>query len=184
MLQDWGSRNDPNVQRRVVSRGFYPYTGRRQTQGIPLTRAKQKRNLRRLADLLQRLRQLPMKPQDPAAIVQAFTTAHSHAEVYRVEDMEAVFGPIEQIDSATLTISQVDGATVELSSSAQGVATFTPGSGGELSFRCTAQNDSGEQALSDALLVTVTPDPGGQTGGNDNQNDNGSTPPPPPTGRR
>ena len=87
-----------------------------------------------------------------------------------------------QIDSATLTISQVEGATVELSSSAQGVATFTPGSGEELSFTCTAQNGSGEQALSDPLLVTVTPAPGGQTGGNDNQNDNGSTPP--PTGRR
>lgn len=63
-------------------------------QGIALTRARQQRNLRELAVLVARLRRLELPDLQEQAVVDAFTEAHSQAEVFRREDLERVFGPI------------------------------------------------------------------------------------------
>jgi hypothetical protein len=62
------------------------------SEGIPLTRARQVRNLRLLGELLASFRALGVPPLDPAVVVQAFEAGHSPAEVYRREDLESVFG--------------------------------------------------------------------------------------------
>ncbi|MEX2026063.1 MAG: hypothetical protein WEH44_02165, partial [Pirellulaceae bacterium] len=64
---------------------------------LVLTRAGQLRNLARLSELLQTLRQAGVQPLDPDVLVQAFAASHSPAEVYRDEDIERVFGPANQL---------------------------------------------------------------------------------------
>lgn len=64
--------------------------------GIPLTRARQVRALASLSQTLTSLREMKLKPA-PKAISDAFAASHSAAEVYRAEDVEAVFGPMGAI---------------------------------------------------------------------------------------
>ena len=70
--------------------------------GIPLTRLRQNQNIQQFKDLLAQLRAISPEPLDPALIVQAFMTLHSGAEVYRLADIEAIFGPPEKMDRAEL----------------------------------------------------------------------------------
>lgn len=72
-----------------------------QVQSQPLTRSAQVRNLADLSSILQRLRKLPIDQPDPSTVVAAFVAAHSQAEVFRIEDIEALFGPADQIDLAS-----------------------------------------------------------------------------------
>ena len=72
-------------------------------QGIALTRARQNRNLAELAGVIARLRQLALPDLQEAAIVDAFTSAHSQAEVFRAEDIESVFGGVKDLRVETLT---------------------------------------------------------------------------------
>ncbi|MDB6079473.1 MAG: hypothetical protein JWO82_3220, partial [Akkermansiaceae bacterium] len=68
-----------------------------QGAGIPLTRLRQNQNIQQFKDLLTQLREISPEPLDPTLIVQAFMTLHSGAEVYRMEDIEAIFGPPEKM---------------------------------------------------------------------------------------
>jgi hypothetical protein len=65
--------------------------------GIPLTRLRQNQNIQHFKNLLTQLRGISPEPLDPTLIVQAFMTLHSGAEVYRLEDIEAIFGPPEKM---------------------------------------------------------------------------------------
>ncbi|HEV7869560.1 MAG TPA: hypothetical protein VGO90_17855, partial [Chthoniobacteraceae bacterium] len=105
LLRAWASARDPQrsmPQRRPGMMYYGPY-GPQQQQGIPLTRALQQRNLEELSILLQRLRGLPMPPLEDAAIVAAFTIAHSQAEVFREESIELALGKVEQVKPETLS---------------------------------------------------------------------------------
>ena len=92
---------DPNIIRmRVMG-----YTISRQQQssgGIPLTRLRQNKNVADYKELLTSLRALSPEPINPASIVQGFMAIHSGAEVYRAEDIEAIFGPAEKMNRAEL----------------------------------------------------------------------------------
>jgi hypothetical protein len=68
-----------------------------QGSGIPLTRLRQNQNIQQFKSLLTELRKISPQPLDPALIVQAFMTLHSGAEVYRLEDIIAIFGPPEKM---------------------------------------------------------------------------------------
>ena len=92
------------------------------------------------------------------------------------------------IANGTRTIEQVDGEPVELDVVAEGVATFTPSGGEDVSFRCIAASGDGEQAESSLLAIAVPPstndqddddtdDNGGDDDDADNGNDNGTAPP-------
>lgn len=80
--------------------GMYPgsYYNPGRNQGIPLTRAKQARNLEKLRELIDDLESLELGQLDHNALVNAFSVCHSYAEVYRVEDIEAVFGQVQTVD--------------------------------------------------------------------------------------
>ena len=90
------AENDTVKQMRMY--GMYiPPQLQQQGSGIPLTRARQKQNIEQFRDLLARLREISPQPLDPALIVQSFMTLHSGAEVYRMEDIQAIFGPPEKM---------------------------------------------------------------------------------------
>jgi hypothetical protein len=68
-------------------------------QGVPLTRAKQERNLDELARLAERFEGLGF-PFSDQALAGAFGACHSMAEVFREEDLERVFGDPSQLSPA------------------------------------------------------------------------------------
>lgn len=91
-----GNRNEP---RYYPSGGFYPGYGYGDwSEGIPLTRARQVRNLAVLGKRVGLLKEMGVPPLDPAALVQAFQACHSPAEVYREEDLRNVFGDLEALE--------------------------------------------------------------------------------------
>jgi len=106
VLRTWTrSRNPmPGVQNPRYGPIFYgpgsPYG--MNPNAIPLTRAKQVRNLQELGELLARLRKLPMPALDEKVVVAAFASSHSPAEVFRMEDVEKVFGAFDGMKVETL----------------------------------------------------------------------------------
>jgi len=108
LLRAWATAHNPmnrqpqSPQRIVSSSGGVIYyssspSGAR-AAGISLTRAMQVRNIEELAALLRRLEALPIEELSNDAMLSAFTMAHSPAEVFRISDVELVFGPVNQID--------------------------------------------------------------------------------------
>jgi hypothetical protein len=102
-LRTWATSHDPQrnmpQQRGPVYYINGMYMG---NQGIPLTRALQEKNLQELSVLLKRLRAMPIEALEDSAIVSAFTAAHSHAEVFRTESIELVFGKVGEQKPETL----------------------------------------------------------------------------------
>lgn len=70
--------------------------------GIPLTRLRQNQNIEQFKALLAELREISRDELDPSLIVQAFMTLHSGAEVYRITDIETIFGPPEKMQRKEL----------------------------------------------------------------------------------
>ena len=100
-LRVWKNNNNPNARNRG-SNYIYVYGFDDRANSIPLTRAKQERNLAELAEYVARLREMPMEPVDPRLLTEAFVAAHSLAEVYQLETIEAVFGDISELDPVVL----------------------------------------------------------------------------------
>ncbi|MBK7644577.1 MAG: hypothetical protein IPJ19_16285 [Planctomycetes bacterium] len=100
-LRVWAKNHDPNSSTQRRNPYIFMYGFEERANGIPLTRSKQERNLSELADWVARLRKLPVE-LDEQLIVNAFTAAHSSAEVYRIETIERIFGSLKNIDPATL----------------------------------------------------------------------------------
>ena len=106
----WTTNHDPNPVRQsdtylstfyINGVRYVPSSGG-SADGIPLTRSKQDRNLEDLADWVTRMRKLPLDRLDEDLLVNAFTKCHSRAEVYRLDAIEKVFGPIAKIKPRTL----------------------------------------------------------------------------------
>ena len=107
VLTAWvGKRTTPAESpevKRMRAYGMYVPPQMLQTgAGIPLTRLRQNQNIQQFKTLLAQLREISPEPLDPALIVQSFMTLHSGAEVYRLEDIEAIFGPPEKMVRAEL----------------------------------------------------------------------------------
>jgi len=100
LLKSWTLTKDPNRDSRRNQRIYYGPYGNSYSQGIPITRAVQVRNLQQLADVLARLRKLG--PLDEKAVVSAFAASHSQAEVFRVSDIEKVLGSPDTLKVDTL----------------------------------------------------------------------------------
>ena len=100
LLKSWSLTKDPNRDSRRNQRIYYGPYGNSYSQGIPITRAVQVRNLQQLAEVLARLRKLG--PLDEKAVVSAFAASHSQAEVFRVADIEKVLGPPDELKVETL----------------------------------------------------------------------------------
>ncbi len=75
---------------------------------IPLTRARQQRNLLKLGMVLTDLKTLNVAPIPPKALVDAFAISHSDAEVFRPDDIEAVLGPVgEMLPEARIKLAEI-----------------------------------------------------------------------------
>ncbi|MGE4619574.1 MAG: hypothetical protein AAEJ04_07180, partial [Planctomycetota bacterium] len=103
LVKEWTRNLDPNrpddefFERRVItSSGVFinSFGGQR---SAPLTRSKQRRSLRHLGEVVKELRELKVPELDWATLVDAFTASHSQAEVYLETDIEALFGPVDQL---------------------------------------------------------------------------------------
>jgi hypothetical protein len=101
-LQVWTTNHNPNEGREGYDPYFYYYGMERRAERIPLTRSKQERNLKELAELIRKLQALPIEEMDERLLTSAFTTAHSHAEVYKLESIETVFGSMDTLKPKTL----------------------------------------------------------------------------------
>ncbi len=101
-LRVWSTNHDPNAENNRTGRYMYFYGFEQRANAIPLTRSKQERNLEELAGWIARLRELPIENIDEELVANAFTTAHSVAEVYRIETIERVFGSLESLEPKTL----------------------------------------------------------------------------------
>ena len=93
LLSGWATARNPNglVKPRMPNVGmpvYYPP----KPSGTPLTRARQKRNLQELSQLLERFSKLPIQPPKAEFVVAAFEGAHSFAEVYKLKDIKLVLG--------------------------------------------------------------------------------------------
>jgi hypothetical protein len=112
LLRAWSRSRNPNSSQDAMRMRYGPYgpiyygpagpygMG---GQGIALTRAMQNRNLAELAGLIARLRRLALPDLQEAVLVETFTAAHSQAEVFRAEDIESVFGRVNDLRVETLT---------------------------------------------------------------------------------
>src|SRR5436190_769339 len=100
-LRVWMRSNNPNVNSRT-NPYMYMYGFEQRSNGIPLTRSKQERNLQDLGNWVDRLRKLPIGGVDEKVLSEAFVAAHSTAEVYRLETIERVFGDVTAMDPVLL----------------------------------------------------------------------------------
>ncbi|MFZ4575139.1 MAG: hypothetical protein ACOYN0_12120 [Phycisphaerales bacterium] len=84
--------------------GYNPYGGGYGGGGygaegaIPLTRARQERQVSQLAGVLKELRSMDLAVPT-ASLTAAFTSSHSQAEVFREQDIERCFGPMNALDA-------------------------------------------------------------------------------------
>ena len=100
-LRVWTRNHDPNASRRRSNYYVYSYGYSRTAEGIPLTRSKQQRNLKELAEWVERLKELPVE-LDESLLFRAFSNCHSTAEVYRLDAIEEVFGAIGEMEPKTI----------------------------------------------------------------------------------
>ena len=101
-LNTWAENHDPNSERRRTGMYMFSFGYNERLSGIPLTRSHQERSLRELSSWVQRIRALELKDIDEKWISSAFTKVHSSAEVYRQDDLEAVFGNVQDMKPETL----------------------------------------------------------------------------------
>lgn len=98
----WTRNHNPNNDRRRTNSYMFMYGFESRAESIPLTRSKQERNLEELAQLVARLENLVDKELDEKLLVEAFVTCHSTAEVYELEKIEKVFGPVAEMKPETI----------------------------------------------------------------------------------
>ena len=101
-LDIWTANHNPNTNRFRTSFYYYSYGFNTRAESIPLTRSKQVRNLKELAGWITRLRAMKIGDLDEDKLAKAFMQTHSAAEVYRLEDIERVFGSLEDLKPETI----------------------------------------------------------------------------------
>jgi hypothetical protein len=101
-LRVWTRNHDPNEGREGYNPYIFYWGYEQRADRIPLTRSKQERNLKELGGWVARIRALPIEAPEEQLLVNAFTTSHSSAEVYRLETIQEVFGSIDGLKPRTL----------------------------------------------------------------------------------
>jgi hypothetical protein len=100
-LRVWTKNHDPNADRNRQNRYIFMYGFDERANSIPVTRSKQDRNLAELREWHERLAKTGIE-LEPDLLAAAFMQVHSQAEVYRIETIENIFGPLEKLDAAML----------------------------------------------------------------------------------
>jgi hypothetical protein len=101
-LKVWTRNHDPNSEQRQRNPYIYFYGFDQKAESIPLTRSKQERNLRELAQWVERIRAMQLGDLDESLLAKAFTTCHSSAEVFHIDRLHNVFGDVSQLKPATI----------------------------------------------------------------------------------
>ena len=101
-IRVWTNNHDPNSDRNRSYRYGYMYGYNMRADAIPLTRSKQERNIKELSEWIAKIRALPIGELEESILTKAFTATHSHAEVYKIEDIEEVFGGLEELKPKTI----------------------------------------------------------------------------------
>lgn len=105
-LAEWTSALEAQrVQGVDQGMSIYYVNGVRQVNpgAAPLTRAHQMRSLQKLAEVLSAFAAMDLEAMAPEALVEGFAACHSSAEVYQVEDIERLLGPIEAMQPRMAT---------------------------------------------------------------------------------
>lgn len=102
LISVWSENQNPNKEQRYRSAYSYYYGYNNRAQTIPLTRSKQERNLKELAELVNEVRSLDLGESFDAELSTAFITVHSKAEIWRLEALETVFGDLNRLDADTI----------------------------------------------------------------------------------
>lgn len=84
---------DQRQQRMIYYGGMQPPT----PIGVPLTRARQERNLKILKSAAEDLRTFLPEALPADAMVKAFIACHSPAEVYRLDNIRNIFAPLDKM---------------------------------------------------------------------------------------
>lgn len=100
-LRVWTKNHDPNADKNRTNRYVFMYGFDERANSIPVTRSKQDRNLAELREWNERLAKVGIR-LEPDQLASAFMQAHSQAEVYRIETIEGIFGPLGELDTAML----------------------------------------------------------------------------------
>ncbi|MCB9891206.1 MAG: hypothetical protein H6833_06140 [Planctomycetes bacterium] len=98
----WIKNNNPNAAQDMTNSYMFMYGFDQRANAIPLTRSKQERALKDLSQWVARIRKLPIAALDEALLARAFTASHSQAEVYKLESIEDVFGPVKDLEPKTI----------------------------------------------------------------------------------
>ncbi|MEM7309210.1 MAG: hypothetical protein AAF682_21175 [Planctomycetota bacterium] len=101
-LRVWAENHNPNSENSRTDSYMFIYGFEQRANAIPLTRSKQERNLVDLAGWIERINALPIEDVDEDLVARAFTSAHSTAEVYKIETIENVFGALDKLGPKTL----------------------------------------------------------------------------------
>lgn len=101
LLDVWAEKNDPNNNQRRTNRYMFVYGYNPATQGIPLTRSRQIRNLEDLAKWTAKIRSLPLQDFHEQKFLDAFVKCHSLAEVYALDDARLILGEIGNLSPET-----------------------------------------------------------------------------------
>ena len=97
-LSVWTENHNPNLARQRNSQYMFYYAYETRAESIPLTRSKQVRYLEELSELIPKLNRIIDNKLDQDKILEAFMACHSVAEVYTVEEIEKVFGKIDEVE--------------------------------------------------------------------------------------
>jgi len=104
-LRVWAENNNPNGENQRTNSYMFMFGFETRANAIPLTRSKQQRNLANLAGWIERIRALPSgvgDDVDEEVLAKAFVSAHSTAEVFRLDTIEGVFGDLGELEPRTL----------------------------------------------------------------------------------
>ena len=102
LINVWAQNHNPNQDQSYRSSYSYYFGYNSRAQTIPLTRSKQERNLKELAELINDIRALELDESFDKELSAAFITVHSKAEVWRLESLESVFGDLQKLDPDTI----------------------------------------------------------------------------------
>ena len=102
-LRIWTANHNPNSENQRRNPYAYSFGYNRKADGIPLTRSKQQRNLEELQIWVDRIRDLNLEELNENLLANAFTTCHSSAEVYDLEQVKSVFGDLGKLKPQTIS---------------------------------------------------------------------------------
>lgn len=100
-LRLWQMRLNPRMSQQEQEEMMFYYYRRFQPVAAPLTRGRQRRNLEQLHRLLETLEEVGVASRELPNVAPAFKACHAQTEVFDLDEIERVFGPLDRIPGVT-----------------------------------------------------------------------------------